>query len=555
RSAHDLAGDRARRGPDARARDPGASSRGKRRARHRHVQRVAETGRGPAREPARDALVGLSPRRAHRGGRPLRAAGRPSSRVMSAPRQRRRPSGSRRPDTARSAPVPASAARDVAARVLERVETDASFADSTLDAELTSRRLEPRDAALATELVYGALRWQGYLDWILAPHSRRRLPSLDPRVRVLLRMTAYQIAFLERVPAFAAVNDAVTLAPRSPGVSAFVNAVLRSFARRGAREREPAPPRNPIDALAARCSFPAWIVERWVVRYGRDEAESLMRALNERPPLTLRANRLRITRDELGRRLADEDGLDSRPTRLAPEGLVVGPGGAPGEWRAFVDGGFAVQDEASMLIARLLAPEPGATVADVCAAPGTKTTHLAELMDNRGRILAFDREPTRLARVGEAAARLGISIIDAREGPVESLAKDFPAACDGVLVDAPCSNLGVLRRNPEVKWRRQPSDIALASQRQREILGSAAAMVRPGGRLVYATCSLEPEENDDVARAFLAAKPEFRLDPPDDFPLPLDAAGWLRCLPHRHGTDGFSAVRFRRSEVSGITTP
>jgi 16S rRNA (cytosine967-C5)-methyltransferase len=439
--------------------------------------------------------------------------------------------------------------------VLERVETDASFADSALDAELTSRRLEPRDAALATELVYGALRWQGYLDWILAPHSRRRLPSLDPRVRVLLRMTAYQIAFLERVPAFAAVNDAVTLAPRSPGVSAFVNAVLRSFARRGAREREPAPPRNPIDALAARCSFPTWIVERWVVRYGRDEAESLMRALNERPPLTLRANRLRITRDELGRRLADEDGLDSRPTRLAPEGLVVGPGGAPGEWRAFVDGGFAVQDEASMLIARLLAPEPGATVADVCAAPGTKTTHLAELMDNRGRILAFDREPTRLARVGEAAARLGISIIDAREGPVESLAKDFQAACDGVLVDAPCSNLGVLRRNPEVKWRRQPSDIALASQRQREILGSAAAMVRPGGRLVYATCSLEPEENDDVARAFLAAKPEFRLDPPDDFPLPLDAGGWLRCLPHRHGTDGFSAVRFRRSEVSGITTP
>ena len=474
---------------------------------------------------------------------------------MSAPRQRRRPSGSRRPDTARSAPVQASAARDVAARVLERVETDASFADSVLEAELNSRRLEARDAALATELVYGALRWQGYLDWILAPHSRHRLPSLDPRVRVLLRMTAYQIAFLERVPAFAAVNDAVTLAPRSPGVSAFVNAVLRSFARRGAREREPAPPRNPIDALAARCSFPAWIVERWVVRYGRDEAESLMRALNERPPLTLRANRLRITRDELGRRLADEDGLDSRPTRLAPEGLVVGPGGAPGEWRAFVDGGFAVQDEASMLIARLLAPEPGATVADVCAAPGTKTTHLAELMDNRGRVLAFDREPTRLARVGEAAARLGISIIDAREGPVERLAPDFPAACDGVLVDAPCSNLGVLRRNPEVKWRRQPSDIALASRRQREILGSAAAMVRPGGRLVYATCSLEPEENDDVARAFLAAKPEFRLDPPDDFPLPLDAGGWLRCLPHRHGTDGFSAVRFRRSEVSGITTP
>ena len=443
--------------------------------------------------------------------------------------------------------APPSPAREVAARVLERVEADLSFADSVLEAELTARRLEARDAALATELVYGALRWQRYLDWILAPHSRRRLESLDPRVRVVLRMTAYQIAFLERVPAFAAVNDAVTLAPPTPGVGAFVNAVLRSFARRGAREREPAPPRNPSDALAVRCSFPTWIVERWITRYGREDAESLMRAMNERPPLTLRANRLRITRDALGRRLAEEDGLEWRPTRLAPEGVVVGHGGAPGEWRTFAGGSFAVQDEASMLIARLLAPDPGSTVADVCAAPGTKTTHLAELMDNRGRILAFDREPGRLERVDEAAARLGISIIDTHEGPVEALAPSFRAACDGVLVDAPCSNLGVLRRNPEVKWRRRPSDLALASRRQSEILDAAATMVRPGGRLVYATCSLEPEENEEVARAFLAANTDFTPDPPEEFPLPLDADGWLRCLPHRHGTDGFSAVRFRRA--------
>ena len=255
--------------------------------------------------------------------------------------------------------APPSPAREVAARVLERVEADLSFADSVLEAELTARRLEARDAALATEMVYGTLRWQRYLDWILAPHSRRRLESLDPRVRVLLRMTAYQIAFLERVPAFAAVNDAVTLAPLTPGVRAFVNAVLRSFSRRGAREREPAPPRNPSDALAVRCSFPTWIVERWTKRYGREDAESLMRALNERPPLTLRANRLRITRDALGQRLAEEDGLEWRPTRLAPEGVVVGHGGAPGEWRTFAGGSFAVQDEASMLIARLLAPDPG----------------------------------------------------------------------------------------------------------------------------------------------------------------------------------------------------
>src|SRR5438445_23102 len=334
-------------------------------------------------------------------------------------------------------------------------------------------------------------------------------------------------------------------APRRP--RGRRRSALAGSRSRGAREREPAPPRNPSDALAVRCSFPTWIVERWITRYGREDAESLMRAMNERPPLTLRANRLRITRDALGRRLAEEDGLEWRPTRLAPEGVVVGHGGAPGEWRTFAGGSFAVQDEASMLIARLLAPDPGSTVADVCAAPGTKTTHLAELMDNRGRILAFDRESGRLARVEEAAARLGISIIDTHEGPVEALAPSFRAACDGVLVDAPCSNLGVLRRNPEVKWRRRPSDLALASRRQSEILDAAATIVRPGGRLVYATCSLEPEENEEVARAFLAANTDFTPDPPEEFPLPLDADGWLRCLPHRHGTDGFSAVRFRRA--------
>jgi 16S rRNA (cytosine967-C5)-methyltransferase len=441
----------------------------------------------------------------------------------------------------------ASRAREVAVRALERVEAAASFADIALDHELASRPLSPRDAALTMELVYGTLRWQRYLDWILAPHSRRRLETLDARVRVILRMTAYQIALLDRVPTFAAVNDAVTLAPRTPGVKPFVNAVLRSFARRAPREREPAAPRDPVEALATRCSFPTWLAARWVARFGREEAEALMRASNERPPLTLRANALRTTRDALAERLAAEEGLAARPTRHAPEGLVVGPGGAPASWRAFGDGSFAVQDEASMLVGRLLAPEPGATVADVCAAPGTKTTHIAELMADRGRVLAFDREPERLERVREAAARLGITVVDARAGAVDALAPGFRDACDAVLVDAPCSNLGVLRRNPEVKWRRQPSDLGPASRQQSEILAAAATMVKPGGRLVYATCSLEPEENEAVVSAFLRARPEFAIDPPDQFVLPLDPDGWLRCRPDRHGTDGFAAVRFRRS--------
>ena len=441
----------------------------------------------------------------------------------------------------------ASAARAAAARALERVATDGAFADLALDAEIAEKRLSPRDAALATELVFGTLRWQRYLDWILAPHVKRRLASLDTRVLVLLRLTAYQLAFLEHVPSFAAVDDAVTLARGKPGVAELVNAVLRSFARRGAREREPAPPRDPIDALATRCSFPTWLAARWVDRYGREDAEALMRAMNERPPLTLRANTLRVSRGALAARLAAEEGLACRETRYAPEGLVVTPGGAPGAWRAFAEGLFVVQDEASMLVARLLEPAPGATVADVCAAPGTKTTHLAQLLEDRGRVLAFDPHPARLTRVREAAARLGMRSIEPLAGAVEDLAPTFSDACDGVLVDAPCSNLGVLRRNPDAKWRRAADDLRTSAAAQGRILAAAATMVKPGGRLVYATCSLEPEENDDVARAFLAGHPRFRRDAPAAFPFPLDSDGALRCLPHRHGTDGFTAIRFRRA--------
>jgi 16S rRNA (cytosine967-C5)-methyltransferase len=199
-----------------------------------------------------------------------------------------------------------------------------------------------------------------------------------------------------------------------------------------------------------------------------------------------------------------------------------------------------------MLIARLLEPRPGETVADACAAPGTKTTHLAQLMENQGRILALDPQPARLARVGEAAARLGVTIVETVPGTAQAAAGALASTCDAVLVDAPCSNLGVLRRNPEVKWRRGPDDVAAAAVRQAEILEAAGAMLREGGRLVYATCSLEPEENEEVVAAFVARHPDFRIDPPNTFPLPLEA-GVLRLRPDRLGTDGFTAVRLRRA--------
>jgi 16S rRNA (cytosine967-C5)-methyltransferase len=439
-----------------------------------------------------------------------------------------------------------SHARWEALAVLVRVERDRAFADLALAAALERASLDARDAALTSELVYGTLRWRRYLDWRLEPHSARPLAALDPWVRALLRLTAYQLLRLDRIPDFAAVDEAVSLArhkSRTRGPGDYVNAVLRALTR---APGPPPLPGDPVHALGVRLSFPDWLAARWVERLGPATAEALMAALNERPPVTVRANVLRASRETLARRLRDEALAQVRPTALAPEGLVVERGAAPARAAAFAEGWCTVQDEASMLVARLLAPRPGETIADACAAPGTKTTHLAELMGGRGRIVAMDPQAARLRLVTRAAQRLGLGSIETHPGPVALVAPRWRERCAGVLVDAPCSNLGVLRRNPEVKWRRTADDLPRLAIAQRQILTAAATMVAPGGRLVYATCSLEPEENDAVVAAFLEAHPGFAVDPPGDFPVPPDPAGFVRVLPHVHGTDGFTVVRLAR---------
>jgi len=438
-----------------------------------------------------------------------------------------------------------SQSRYEALRILLRVETHRAFADITLEHALDRARLDSRDAGLCTEIVYGTLRWQRHLDWRLAPHLSRPLAKLDPWVRALLRLTAYQLCFLDRVPRWAAVDEAVSLArlkSRTPGPAEFVNAVLRSFTRAPGRPPWPA---DPVEAAALRWSFPDWVAARWIGRYGQQPAEALMAASNERPPLTVRANTLRASREALAARLRDQELLEPRPTPLAPEGLIL-PRGQVASWAAFKEGWCAVQDEASMLIGHLLDPRPGELVADCCAAPGTKTTHLAQLMEGRGTILAFDPQAARLRLLEQAAARLGIGMIERHVGSAMALASQWRERCDRALVDAPCSSLGVLRRNPDVKWRRAEGDLLRLQQRQRGILTAAASMVRPGGALVYATCSLEPEENEEVALPLLRDHPDWRADWPAGFPVAPDATGFVRLLPHVHGTDGFTAIRLRR---------
>ncbi|MFZ1059548.1 MAG: 16S rRNA (cytosine(967)-C(5))-methyltransferase RsmB [Candidatus Rokuibacteriota bacterium] len=443
---------------------------------------------------------------------------------------------------------PVSSARVEALRILCRVEEDRAFADLALEAALERAKLPARDRALTTEIVYGTLRWQRRLDWILAPHSRRRLDRLDPWVRNLLRLTAYQLQFLSKVPAYAAVNDAVALAKRRAHgeVAPFLNAVLRSLTRSGGSL--PPPPEDRAEDIATRLSFPSWLAHRWAQRFGLDEAERLMTALDERPEVTIRANLLKCTRAQLAQRLSEEEEVACSATIFAPEGLALEEPGPAFRFKAFKEGWFTVQDEASILVGHLLGPKPGETVADVCAAPGTKATHLAALMRNSGTVAAMDPHAARLKLVSQAAARLGVTIVECHGGSAEALAPKFKDRFDRVLVDAPCSNLGVVRRHPDVKWRRTEADLPRLAERQRAILDAAASMCRAGGTLVFATCSLEPEENEEIVLPFLEAHPQWRLDPPTEaeFPIPFEPPGVLRCLPHKHGTDGFTAFRLKR---------
>jgi 16S rRNA (cytosine967-C5)-methyltransferase len=433
-------------------------------------------------------------------------------------------------------------ARAVAHEVLLRVDTTDAFADLLLADRLARIRLEPADQALATRLAYGTLAWQGRLDHELALRVREPLARLDAPVRAALRLGLYQLRRLDRVPAYAAVDASVALARSAGrGASGLVNAVLR----RAAAEGEPALPAtdDPIGRLAVEWSHPRWLVARWHAELGADEATALLAANNTESPTVVRANPLRTSAAELATALV-EAGAEVRAARWAPDGLVVERGAARlrtvAAWR---DGLFAFQGEASQLVAPLLDVRPGGVVLDVCAAPGGKTMDAAARVAPGGTVVAVDRSLAGSRRIVAEAARLGaaavrVAVADARRLPVAG-------SFDAVLVDAPCSGLGTLRRHPEVRWRRTPDDVPRLAALQQDILAAVAPRVRPGGVLVYAVCTLAREENEAAVETFLRAAPRFAVEPA---PLPaalLTPEGFMKTLPHRHAMDGFFAARLR----------
>ena len=445
-------------------------------------------------------------------------------------------------------PSVVSPARAIALGILERVEKTQAFANLLLDARLREARLSAADRALATTLSYGVLRWRGKLDWILGRVADRPLAELDPVVLQLLRLGAYQLCCLDRIPAFAAVDETVRLARRRAGRSAgYVNAVLRAVA---ANPRPPAadPAADALAYWTTAGSHPAWLVRRWIERLGADEAGRLMAANNEVPPLTVVANPLRASPAEATCLLA-EAGIAAESGRLAPGVFRLAGEGGPADLPGFAAGVWIPMDEAGVLPVLALDLAPGQQVLDACAGGGGKTALIAAAVGERGAVQGLDSSPRALQRLAAALARLGPSNVQAMAGDARTAGVRWPAAFARILVDAPCTGLGTIRRRPEIKWRRQPEDLAAAAAVQQTILAGVAPALVPDGVLVYSTCSLEPEETVQVIETFLAAHPSFSLDDlaaqfsPDDGLL---AGGMVQAWPHRQGTDGFFVARLRR---------
>jgi 16S rRNA (cytosine967-C5)-methyltransferase len=448
----------------------------------------------------------------------------------------------------------AAPARRAAYAALRAVTSNRADLPDAL-ARTRERLRDTRDQALTADIATGTLRWMGAIDAVVEAFGRRPASQFDPEVLDILRLSIYQLEHHDRVPARAVVDDAVELTREAKKTSAagLVNAVLRRVARE--RDRLPRPGRpeagdagGALDYLSVTLSHPRWLAVRWLARVGFEHAEAWARFDNAPAPLTLRANRRIGTRDDLAQRLA-ACGVTTAPTAFAPDGLVV-VGGHPFGTPPDEDGAFVVQDEASQLVATVANACAGDRVLDACASPGGKTVALAAAAGRAGFVVAGDIRPRRIALLARTLARCGEESV--RIVRLDASILPFGPVFDLVLLDAPCSGLGTIRRDPEVRWRRTEADLPVLAARQRTMLERAARAVKPGGRVVFATCSSEPEEGEDVVAEFLGGHSAFAIEDPRGRPGPLAAfpglftpEGFLRTWPHTHGLESFFAAVLR----------
>ncbi|NLI91368.1 MAG: 16S rRNA (cytosine(967)-C(5))-methyltransferase RsmB [Peptococcaceae bacterium] len=437
-------------------------------------------------------------------------------------------------------------ARQVAVRILTRVEKEGAYATLLLRTQLTGME-DVRERNLATALVNGVLKNKSVLDYALRKHLTKPMSALPYEVRAVLRTGAFQVLFLDKIPGPVAINESVNVTKWiNPNYVSLVNSVLRKTAQIGWSFQWPDKNKELLRYLAIKYSHPEWMVSRWLKRWGAEETEELLQADNHPSPTCIRVNTLKTTPENLQAALM-EKGIKVQRSSRVPESLYIEDFGAIEKLEVFTGGHMTVQDESSQLVAHILDPAPGDRVLDVCSAPGGKTTHLAQIMKNTGQIIAVDLYPQKLQLVNELARRLGITIIHTIPGDAREL-EGIEGKFNRVLVDAPCSGLGVIRRRADLRWQKREDEIKKLPELQLAILMKASEYVLPGGELVYSTCTTEPEENFEVVKAFRKMKPEFEpVDISQSLPFEVteerDLAqlkkGVWQILPHHHRMDGF----------------
>ncbi|MBQ7036448.1 MAG: 16S rRNA (cytosine(967)-C(5))-methyltransferase RsmB [Clostridia bacterium] len=414
--------------------------------------------------------------------------------------------------------------RELALSILREITDNDAFADLAVKNGLAASKLMPRDKALATALVYGTVQHLRFIDFQLESVSARPLGSLTPDIRNILRLAVYQIRFMDRVPDRAAVDEAVKMAKRHAySASSFVNGVLRNLLRKGWSY-----PKKLRARLGVTYSFPDWLVKLWIEQFGAAACEKLLEACNEVPPLSVRVNPLKASKESVlclckGEEAQIENGLYiEEPSNIA-------------ETPMFYDGWISIQDIGAQMASLALHPRPGEAVLDVCAAPGGKTTHMAELMENEGSVTAWDIHPHRVELIRKNAARLGLSNVVPQVHDARILDPDHMWKYDKVMVDVPCSGLGIIRKKPDIKWRRIPEDLESLTVEQASVLETASYYVKRGGELLYCTCTLNKQENEDIVNAFLGLHSEYEK-----------AAEFRTLLPHVDKTDGFFIAKLRK---------
>jgi len=435
--------------------------------------------------------------------------------------------------------------RGLALEILSAVEEGASL-DRLMEDRLFNTSLDTRDRALGTHIIQGTLRFKKYLDWGIAQYLKGDLQDLPPPIRNTLRLAFYQLLFLDRIPAWAVVNEHVSLASvfGHGGTAGLVNAVLRSFLR---ADRHIAIPEtgDPVARIAIETSHPEWMIRRWVDRYGEEEARELASANNRIPKLSVRVNRRRTTPEALARRFA-EVGIEVTPGRFGSGTLILDRSSRVPGLPGFAEGWFQVQDDSSALVGLLAAPRSGEQVIDLCSGVGGKTSHLADLAGDESTVVGVDRAMWRLRKLRENCDRLGLHSVFEVCGDV---VQPCVQPSDIVVLDAPCSGTGVLARRADARWKRREEDVPRLARLQETLLEAASPLVKTGGSLVYSVCSMEPEECEDVVRGFLKTNREFELHPAGEFleEAVVSEDGYLRTTPHHHGIDGIFAARMRKA--------